>query len=217
MLHVLACLALAAAPARPATLTGQYVEARTCDVWVGACFANAEMNLTGKHATLVWKVDAGSFQGVRLDGLAVVAVIEATDTLGLQQRGPTKAVVLVDEQATPEQQAALVALVRQMGGPLTARIAAVRSQPIQVKTRCCQEDGCAEVAVGSLGKIVTRCLHEDEDKVCGHEDNFYPPLVAGVQARSAMVTEHQFTWNVFNTTWEDANRRGAFVGSFHVR
>ncbi len=56
-------------PASAAGLTGKYIEARTCDVWTGPCFANAEMNLTGKHAVLGWKVEKGEFQGVSLDGL----------------------------------------------------------------------------------------------------------------------------------------------------
>src|SRR5262245_5681544 len=175
------------------------------------------MNLTAKHATLAWKVDKGCFDGVRLDGLCVVAVVEATDTLGLQQTGVSKAVVMVDSKATPAQKDALIALVKKQGGKLTENIVAVKTQPISLKTRCCDDEGCAEVAVGTLGKIVTRCLHAEEDSVCGHEDNFYPPLTEGVKAKSAMVTEHNFSWNVFNTTWGDANRRGAFVGAFVVR
>src|SRR5437868_11292842 len=99
----LAALALlgAAAPLPAAGLTGQYVEARTCDVWTGPCFANAEMNLSGKHAVLGWKVDSGSLDQVRLDGLAVVAVVRASDTLGLEQTGPAQAILIVDARATP--------------------------------------------------------------------------------------------------------------------
>ena len=40
-----AVLALTTAPASAAGITGQYMEARTCDVWTGPCFANAEVNL----------------------------------------------------------------------------------------------------------------------------------------------------------------------------
>ena len=41
-----------AAPAGAAELSGKYIEARTCDVYTAPCFANAEMNLTGKHAVM---------------------------------------------------------------------------------------------------------------------------------------------------------------------
>src|SRR5438552_3191118 len=58
--------------ANAVTLSGAYIEARTCDVWTGPCFANAEMNIGGKHAVLGWKVEKGKLNDVRLDGLSVV-------------------------------------------------------------------------------------------------------------------------------------------------
>src|SRR5260370_20996749 len=82
-----------------APIKGQYIEARTCDVWTGPCFANAEMNLGGKHAVLGWRVDKGEFDRVSLDGLGVVAVVAASDTLGLKQPGESKAVLHVDSRA----------------------------------------------------------------------------------------------------------------------
>ena len=106
-------LVLSVLPASAAGLTGKYIEARTCDVWTGPCFANAEMNLAGKHAVLGWKVDQGEFHGVRLDGLGVVAVVAASDTLGLTQTGKGKAVLIIDSRATTQQREALTALAEQ--------------------------------------------------------------------------------------------------------
>src|SRR5206468_4908959 len=77
-----AALIITVAPASAAELTGKYVEARTCDVYTAPCFANAEMNLAGKHAVMGWRVDQGAVDGVKLDGLSVVAVVAASDTLG---------------------------------------------------------------------------------------------------------------------------------------
>src|SRR6516225_10584451 len=79
-LAAVALLALAG-PLSAAGITGKYIEARTCDVWTGPCFANAEMNLGGKHAVLGWKVEKGIVNDVRLDGLTIVAVVSASDTL----------------------------------------------------------------------------------------------------------------------------------------
>src|SRR5713101_5228972 len=95
-LVALATLIIAVAPAGAAELTGKYVEARTCDVYTAPCFANAEMNLAGKHAVLGWRVDQGAIDGVKLVGLSVVAVIAASDTLGLQPTGPSKSLIIVD-------------------------------------------------------------------------------------------------------------------------
>ncbi|MBI5757839.1 MAG: hypothetical protein HZA46_04910, partial [Planctomycetales bacterium] len=40
-----------------AQITGEYIEARTCDVYTGPCFANGEVGTTGNEAVLAWKVD----------------------------------------------------------------------------------------------------------------------------------------------------------------
>ena len=59
-----------------------YLEVRSCDVYTGPCVANAEMNLSGKEGMLVWSVREGTWKGTRLDGLSIVAVVEADGTLG---------------------------------------------------------------------------------------------------------------------------------------
>src|SRR5439155_25016107 len=111
MLRLLTLAALAVAvtvtPAPAyAGVTGQYVEVRNCDVWTGPCFANAEGNLTGKNAALVWNIAEGTYDGVRLDGLTIVAVVQASDTLAFEQTGPAAAVLIVDDRATELQKLA---------------------------------------------------------------------------------------------------------------
>src|SRR5437763_10501428 len=101
-----------------ATVRGQYVEARTCDVFTGACFANADTGLTGKNAVLAWKVSSGTVGGTRIDGLGVIAVVAAKETLGLKQAAPGRAIVIVDEKATAAQREALVAFVKAQAGDL---------------------------------------------------------------------------------------------------
>ena len=71
---------LAVVPAR-AAIHGDYVEVRSADVYTGPCFANSEVDLEGKQAILAWKVRNGSWNGVSLDGLGLVAVVEANATL----------------------------------------------------------------------------------------------------------------------------------------
>ena len=52
-------------------MRGTYVEARTADVFVGPCFANSEVELVGELAVMGWKIEKGSWDGVKLDGLDV--------------------------------------------------------------------------------------------------------------------------------------------------
>jgi hypothetical protein len=213
-LSAIALLA-AAAPAPAASLTGQYVEARTCDVWTGPCFANAEMNLTGKHAVLGWKVDKGSLDGVRLDGLGVVAVVAASDTLGLEQTGPAKAVLIVDARADAAQRAALVRLARRQAGDLVRNVVQTQTANIELTNCRCEGNACFRLDAGKA-RIETRCL-DGHDKVCGNESAFYPPLTRDVSVRPAVAVEHTFTGKALNETWSDGSRRGAYVGSFEVK
>jgi hypothetical protein len=206
-------LIVAVTPAN-AGLTGQYVEARTCDIWTGPCFANSEMNLTGKHAVVGWKIDKGEFDGVKLDGLGVVAVIAASDTLGLEQTGPAKAVLIVDSRASDSQKAALVKLAKKQGGDLLKNVLAVESAKVDLTTCECENKSCARLQAGAA-HIETRCL-KDHDRICGHEDAFYPPLAKGVTARAAVASQHGYTGKGFNATWKESDRRGAYVGTFEI-
>jgi len=209
-------LALLAGPASAAGLTGKYIEARTCDVWTGPCFANAEMNLTGKHAVLGWKVEEGALGKVKLDGLGVVAVVAASDTLGQDQAGKARAVLLVDRRATAEQKEALIRLAKEQGGELTANVVGVQSAKIDLDVCPCKEGGCAVLDAG-VAKIETRCLDPKHDKICGNESAFYPPLAKNVKARPAMAVEHRYTGKGAGATWSDAGRRGAYLGTFELR
>lgn len=214
----LATLALivGTAPLSAAGITGQYIEVRTCDVWTGACFANAEMNLGGRNAVMGWKIDQGSLDNVKLDGLGVVAVVQASDTLGMKQQGQAKAVVIVDSRANEAQKAALVRLAKQQGGALVGNVVAVESAAVEL-IRCeCKGEVCARLNAGAA-HIETRCLDPNHDKACGHEADFYPPLARNVRARAAMASEHGYNGKGFNGTWKESDRRGAYVGSFAVR
>jgi hypothetical protein len=209
-------LACAAASAQAAGLSGSYLEARTADVYTGPCFANSEMNFTGKEAILAWKVDKGSLGDVALDGLGVVAVVSASDTLGLEQTGAARAVLIVDRRASDAQREALVRLARRQGGDLLKNVVAVETAAVELKVDGCTEGGCASLKAGTAS-VQTRCLDHKHDKVCGNESAFYPPLTSAVQARPAMVTENHYNGKALNQTWRDDNRRGAYVGSFEVR
>jgi hypothetical protein len=220
MTRLLIVAALVAAngtvPARAAGLSGSYLEARTTDVYTGPCFANSEMNLTGKQAILAWKVDKGALDNVALDGLSVVAVVVASDTLGLDQTGSARAVLIVDQRANDAQRAALVRLARRQGGELVRNVVSVERSAVDLEVNTCPEGGCASLNAGNA-RVQTRCLDHKHDKVCGNETAYYPPLTPGVKAQAAVATENRFTGKALHETWRDDNRRSAYVGSFEVR
>jgi hypothetical protein len=212
----LAALIGLAAPIRAAEITGQYLEARTCDVWTGPCFANSETSLAGKHAVMAWKIDKGSLDGVALDDLSVVAIIATSDTLGLEQTGPSKAVLIVDERASEAQSKALVRLAQKQAGKLLDKILRVQKAKVELDVATCKEGGCASLKAGQA-HVQTRCLDVQHDKVCGNESAFYPPLCKDVKAQPAVAVKHGYDGKDFNETWTESDRRGAYLGSFEIR
>ena len=206
---------LAAANPAPA-VRGQYVEARTCDVFAGSCFANADTGLTGKTAVLAWKVEAGCFGGVRLDGLGVAAAVVARETLGLKQDAPGRALLIVDVRATPAQRDALVAFAKAQAPQIIGDVVGVRSAAIDLTICPCDGESCATLRAGDV-RVTTRCIDLDHDKACGNETTLYRPLARGVSAKAALATEHCFTSKALNETWNDHGRRGAYVGCFATR
>src|SRR5215467_2053072 len=106
-------------------IRGDYIETRSADVYTGQCFANGEVNLVGNEAILAWHVQSGSWDGVQLQGLTVAAAVKANGTLGdpYESPYPAKAVLLVDDQATAQQQQALVHFAEHMGGELLKDVA----------------------------------------------------------------------------------------------
>lgn len=201
-----------------AAVTGSYVEIRSCDVYTGPCFANAEMGLEGQEAIMTWSIRKGDVDGVKLDGLSVIAVVRAKDTLGDVSRFPardSRSVLIVDKAASPKQRDALVRLAKEKAGSLLGETVRVETAPIAVDVCLagCAKDGCATVRAGRLVEIETRCLGGD-DHICGNEDLFYPPLTNVAGARAAYTVAGVFRGEGLNLQFNDAGRRSAYLASF---
>ena len=199
----------------PPAIQGDYLEVRSCDIYTGPCFANAEMGLAGKEAMLVWSVKEGSWQGTSLDGLSVIVVVRSDATLGNLKYEPRsgKAVLIVDEKASPSQQAALRSFAQTMAGKLIKEVASVKTSDIQAKMGSCSKSGCASVKAKGLIDISTRCFGED-DHVCGNEDIFYPPLTDVTEPLPAYTEIAAFNGKGLDSTWQFTGQRSAFLASF---
>ena len=126
---------LAAEPT--ARITGEYVEARTAEVFAGGCIMNSEAETMGRQAIMAWRITSGSFDGVALDGLTVAAAVAGDRNLGMREMGgeePTavKAIITVDPRATAAQRDALVRLVRELSRGLITDVVRVDTAPMQV-------------------------------------------------------------------------------------
>jgi hypothetical protein len=199
-----------------ASVAGDYVEARSADVWTGPCFANGEMGLLGQEAILAWHVREGDWDGVPLSGLTVVGVVKASATLGdpFASPLPVRSVLIVDERATPSQRSALVGLAREMGGDLFADVVQTTSAPIRMEVRTDDLQGRRTfLEVGDLARIETRTVGE-QDRHCGNESAYYPPLTPTTQADPAVSVVDGYHGPGLGVTWTTHNKRSAFVGTF---
>jgi hypothetical protein len=195
-------------------IRGDYLETRSADVYTGQCFANGEVNLVGNEAILAWHVRSGSWDGVSLEGLTVAAAVRANGTLGdpYESPYPAKAVLLVDDQASAQQRAALVHFAQHMGGELLKNVAQVIPTQIELVVNA-EHHGAAMLRAGRFATIQTRGIG-DKDHLCGNEVTFYPPLTETAHSMPAVALTDSFSGPALGVSWDLHGKRSAFVGTF---
>jgi hypothetical protein len=197
-------------------IRGNYIEARTADVYTGACFANSEVGQVGKHAVFGWNISSGRWQGVDLAGLSVLGVVQASHTLGDVHHSayPVKSVLIVDSRAGALQRLALQNFAKTMAGDLLQEVLRVDYQPIKFHIKGHSiHSRAVSLTAGAEAVIETRAL-EGSDGICHNEDVWYPPLVKVSHAMPAYALAHSFQGAGLGATWQNPFKRSAFVGTF---
>jgi len=193
------------------SVSGAYVEARTAEVFTGGCIMNSEAETMGREAVLAWKVDRGTFNGVSLDGLAVVAALSGDRNLGMVEMGGGKATVrsavFVDQRANPVQQIALVAMANELSSGLVGDIVQVTPTPIQFT----DQGGEIQVTASQVALDVSK--HLTHEPTCGAMQWFHPLSMVD-SANVGLAAQHSFNGSALGTKWSDPNRRSAFFGTF---
>jgi len=208
---VLLGLAVPTLSARPVTVKGTYVEARTSEVFAGACVVNGEAGTTGREALLAWKVDTGRFNGVSLNGLAVVAAVSGDTNLSVHEIGgeiaKTRTALFLDARASDVQRKALVAMVKALSKDVVTTVVEVNPASIEFI------DGGHDIRVSTktLKLVVTK--HMDHDVTCGNKQ-WFQPLSTVEHAEMGATDENMFDGPSLGTKWSDPNKRSAFFGTF---
>ncbi len=193
------------------SLTGEYVEARTAEVFTGGCIMNSEAETMGKQAVLAWKVDRGTFNGIQLDGLSIVAAIAGDRNLGMQEMGGEKPTVrsamYVDARANAAQQLALVAMANELSKGIVGTIVQVTPSPISFA------DHGSEIQVSAGQVTLDVNKHLTHEPTCGAMQWFHP-LAQVDDASMGVADQHSFLGAALGTKWSDPNKRSAFFGTF---
>jgi hypothetical protein len=195
---------VSAAPA----VTGDYVEARSCNVFAGPCHFGSEYTTAGREAVMAWRVQRGAYAGQTLDGLSAVAVVAGEDNLAVAGT-PRRTVFYVDKRATPEQRAALVTLLRAKTGADFGRVLAVRAEPVSFEE---QSDGVS-VSVPKVARLDASKM-PDADCCRWPGERWYDPLAhtQGVRVGNAVVNEYDDT--LLNVRWLKSDQNSVLFGSF---
>jgi hypothetical protein len=221
MSHKLFSLLALAALAMPAfaddSITGTYLESRTCQVYTGPCFANAETALGGREALLAWNIESGKQNNVDLSGLSVVVATRASETLahqGFNDPQELKSTIIVDAKANAAQKAALVAFAKEHSGRAGQNIARIDSAPIVMSLDSVELKG--ELKAGNIAKISTRKA-KPGDCICSNEVQYYPPLAKVNRFASGVAIEAEYKGGGLGTTWSTPDSRSAYMGEFNYR
>ena len=196
----------------PNTVSGDYVEVRTAEVFTGPCILGSEWESLGREAIMAWRISRGTLDGTSLDGLSIVAVVGAdrnlgSATLGAPPPSQVKTVLMVDERATPAQRNALLTMVRGLAPAMTRDVTDVRAVPISfvsegVDTRITAAEARLEVT--------TRFEHSP---TCG-ATQWFDPLASTTTTVLALARANAWSGASPGATWTQTDRKSSFVGTF---
>ena len=198
------------------SVTGNYVEVRTCQVYTGPCFANGEVGSTGKDAILAWHIEAGKFNGVDLGGQSVAVVVKASETLGFhgfEDSKTTKAILFISATANESQSTALRAFALHQTGIKAEQVVDVQRAPIEMDFDIAELT--AKLTVGECATLSTRKARPT-DCICSNESGYYPPLTPLKGFVPGVTIEGEVTARKLGTRWSVPDTRTAYLGSFDV-
>jgi hypothetical protein len=194
------------------TLSGEYVEARTAEVFAGGCIMNSEAETMGRQAVMAWRIERGSYQGVQLDGLAVVAAVSGDRNLGMREMGgeapdAVQAAIVVDARATDAQRAALVAMARELSKHVVDDVVSVTAAPIAYSSNA------ERISIEAPQVELTVNKELKHDPSCGAMQ-WFRPLTTVPQGTMGMTEAHAFSGTALGTKWSHPNKRSAFFAKF---
>ena len=131
-------------------IEGRLLEVCTCNV-LCPCWVGEDPDFKTCDTTIAWGIEKGSIEGVDVSGLTVAVSAHIPKNILIPKSW--KAVVFVDERATPDQEGGLLRLFTgQLGGAvadlagLIGEVVAVERVPITFTV----EDGKGRISIGEI-------------------------------------------------------------------
>ena len=195
-------------------VVGEYVEARTAEVFAGGCIMNSEAETAGRQAVMAWRITRGVYKGVTLDGLSIAAAVAGDRNLGMREMGgeaphDVRAILTVDQRATEAQRDALVQLARELAGGLITDVVRVDSAPVRFESTDTHiEVSASDALTLSVNKAMTH------DPSCGAMQWFKPFSLQLTSPALGTAEAHAFSGAGLGSKWSAPHKRSAFWGTF---
>jgi hypothetical protein len=210
LVSLLCALPLAAADA-PA-VSGDYVEARSNEVYTCGCLYSGQMTTAGREAILAWRIARGVYQGTPLAGVKVAAVVVGDANLGAYD-GPRRTALYLDESTSDAQLQAIVALWQREYSQALGKIAAVHRVPISFT----QQDDAVRLSIPNLVEVQARKARLPED---AHPGSFlwYQPFVPLRSSSLATALNYEYSGMDFQHQWQDLMPSiNGYLGEFALK
>lgn len=193
-------------------IKGQYMETCNCTYLCPCIGSNLAARPTEGDCkvAIAMRIDEGAKDGVKLDGLSVIALLYSPGPMG---EGNMKVGLIIDEKADDAQTAALVEICSGAAGgpiaglaPLITENAGMEKRPIAFEM-----DGLNRSV--KAGELVDQACSGVASAVVEGEPLYLDNTLHPVSPRIALATAGHSRFHAFGIDWEDASglRNGHFA------
>lgn len=187
-------------------ITGTYFETCACNPGCPCIFLQ---NASAEHcdATLVWKIDKGTFGGVDLAGRTAVVVLSAPGANMAKSVGKWTGALYIDWDASEKQRKALESIITEKIGKLFAAKLMAKQVPIRVEI----QNGAHSVNIpGVVNASIRRMAGPDgKDVIISNA-----PMSLVPELHLATSEKHVYEDKVLGKPWNMPAGRNGFYGPF---
>ncbi|HXX21565.1 MAG TPA: DUF1326 domain-containing protein [Terriglobia bacterium] len=194
------------------TVSGDYVEARSNEVYTCGCLYSGQMTTAGREAILAWRITRGVYDGTPLAGVKVAAVVVGDANLSAYD-GPRRTALYLDESASEAQLRAIVALWQREYSQALGKIAAVHRASISFT----QQGDAVHLSIPNLVEVQARKTRLPED---AHPGSFrwYEPFVPLRNSSLVTALNYEYSGVDFQHQWQDLMPSiNGYLGEFALK
>jgi hypothetical protein len=191
-------------------ITGDYVESRSANVYVGACHHEGEIQTAGRNAVLAWSVADGEYRGVSLKGAVAVAIVAADKHLETAD-ARRRSVLYVNEAASPAQREALTAMLQERAADALGTVLAVKTAPISF-------DAAGDLYRVAVPGVAQMKIRKQTGELCCKQpyELWGKPFVPVKSAKAGYCLGVSYKDSGLLQSWSATDQNNAYFGQFSL-